>query len=116
VDVEISQQTLDDIQNLADKRVDLSVVERRSATASFYKVICGLCTIIGILTGFLLSDLRFMGQITETKTRVESLQKQVDGIEETTLIRFAELKKQADDHYVANHELIQRLYDMHVKQ
>jgi hypothetical protein len=97
-----------------EEKVSEIRAERRASVSNFWKVICGLSTVIGILAGFLLSDLRFMGQITETKIKVESLQKQVDSNEQLTAQRFAELKNQAETYYEANHKLIQEIYNMHM--
>jgi ElaB/YqjD/DUF883 family membrane-anchored ribosome-binding protein len=108
---ENGQQILDGLRDHDTKLADGIECERRSSVKTFWTVICGLCSVIGLLAGFLLSDLRFMGQVTETKVRVESLQKQVDDNKDVVAARFKELKDQADQHYTENHTLILKIYE-----
>jgi hypothetical protein len=90
-------------------------VERRASTANFWKVICGLCTVIGILSGFLISDLRFMGIVTETKVRVDSLVVQVEVNKVDISKKLDEIRTQAQINYQTNHDLIQKIYDLRMK-
>jgi hypothetical protein len=109
----ITQHDVDVTREITEGLATEQRLERRTSVANFWKVICGTCTIIGILSGFLLSDLRFMGIITETKTRVDSLQSQINSDKIELCKKIDDLRTQAQANYEANHTLIQKVYDLH---
>ena len=112
---EITQQDVDATRIGVEELVESLRVERRKQVSTAWKVICGLCTVIGALSGWLGSNYTYMSDVATQKVELKNLSVRVTENADLSSARFRELKEQADKHYEDNHILIQKIYDMHVK-
>lgn len=74
---ENTQQKVDTQRLWDEEKAELIRIGHRTAVYNFWKIICTLCTVIGILVGYLISNMTFMGQIIELRANQESLQSQI---------------------------------------
>ena len=75
---ENGQQRVDAVREHDADVARVLEVKRKEQVAGFWKAIVILIGIVGTLSGFLISDLRYMSIISENTAKIESVSKQVD--------------------------------------